>query len=63
MLNFIIFIDGLFALVLSYLGILAFEAVRMLIYLDEKYGEGTIDNMDKYEIAEKLKAWLYEEEI
>ena len=63
MLNFIIFIDGLISLVLSYFGIIAFEAVRMLIYMEEKYGKGIIDKMDKNDIARNLEAWLYEEEI
>lgn len=63
MLNFIIFIDGLISLVLSYFGIIMFEAVRMLVYMEEKYGKGTIDKMDKNDIARNLEAWLYEEEI
>lgn len=63
MLNFIIFIDGLISLVLSYFGIIVFEAVRMLIYMEEKYGKGIIDKMDKNDIARNLEVWLYEEEI
>lgn len=63
MLNFIIFIDGLISLVLSYFGIIMFEAVRMLVYMEEKYGKGIIDKMDKNDIARNLEAWLYEEEI
>lgn len=63
MLNFIIFIDGLISLVLSYFGIIAFEAIRMLVYMEEKYGKGIIDKMDKNDIARNLEAWLYEEEI
>lgn len=63
MLNFIIFMDGLFALVLSYFVILAFEAVRMLIYIENKYGIEVVEKMDKDDVARKLEAWLYEEEI